>query len=786
MPGPSKVSAGKSAAGNSVRMTKTEHSNSQRGPKGLLALQATAGNQAVLGLVRSLQRAPGGSGWADADKSGKAWNASAHVESGYHRLPIDGLPLGNQKDVSGDHGLDWKGRGDNGKNEQEKTTESAAGRAIVLVPTNFDPKKPAKVMLHLHGFTSRVVDPYAGWRQSAKDATVRDVTHDRIEAQLQSVKDSQLIGILPQGVGHSEFGKDVLVPAPYVAEVMRSLAKVAAKDGVALPDLSGGYQLVLSAHSGGGATIAKALDAEVADAKRKAGKAADPDVKPAAEVILFEALYGDSQSDSVWHWAEFHLTRALAAIKSASTVVGQILAIAGCPNLRAYRGSSPDAKGKAAYDRLDRNISGWFKTHGGELGAAEGPLRQHFQVIVLSGVEHETSVRGLGDDPAAGPMADALNAVSNPGQASKLVTKIDKKTGRATRIRVPDNTRTGAKTPAPAVAPQKPAATGGPAPAARTTTTTAVGPTTAPAAVRTPAAGRDGPSGFILDVTRDTLEKLKPAVRAKFEAITWVDLDYPGAKMKVKDTSEENLAKWRNDTNYVLYPVETKKVSNWYIKGAHQKEADELLLALSRVRPGGGERRANTGDNAVLTKSQYKADPERMDAYIAGQLTDVTSYAAGSSTKTTTRQLNKHAAAQFAAMLAAAASDGVYISINNSFRDRGKAEANAKKADNAKAVASFSSHSLGLAVDLNLWTASMGARGSEVGTAMHNILSLLHSPAYKWIYEKGADYGFYQYRREPWHWEYNPEGFREKFWAEAEPDLAPAVPDHTAPKKKAG
>ena len=43
------------------------------------------------------------------------------------------------------------------------------------------------------------------------------------------------------------------------------------------------------------------------------------------------------------------------------------------------------------------------------------------------------------------------------------------------------------------------------------------------------------------------------------------------------------------------------------------EEADELLLALSRVRPGGGERRANSGANAVLTKSQYKADPERMD-----------------------------------------------------------------------------------------------------------------------------------------------------------------------------
>ena len=36
---------------------------------------------------------------------------------------------------------------------------------------------------------------------------------------------------------------------------------------------------------------------------------------------------------------------------------------------------------------------------------------------------------------------------------------------------------------------------------------------------------------------------------------------------------------------------------------------------------------------------------------------------------------------------------------------------------------------------------------------------------------------------QPWHWEYNPDGFREKFWAEAEAGLAPE-PEAAKPKAK--
>ena len=731
-----------------------------RGPIGLLALQATVGNEAVTAMLQNLQRAPDRPGWADADKGGKGWNASSRIESGFHRVPIDGIELGNQQAFSGT--LTKK---DGEAQERAKTSESAAGRAIVLVPSGLDRTAPTKVMLHLHGFTSRSFDPYAGWRQRSSDNSVRDVAQDRIEQQMQTLNDPQMIGILPQGVGHSEFGG--LVPAPYVDEVMKRLAQVAGPGRIPVPDLKLGYQLVLSAHSGGGETVAKALDAERKAAKGKGADKDRPAGKAPAEVILFEAIYG-GQADRVWAWAEFHLTRTLKAIQKAQNPVAQVWALANCPTLRAYRGSEAKPDCVKAYDKLDTHINKWFADYAGELGALAPSLKDHFRVTVLEGAGHEVTVRGLGDDPAGGPLADALSALTNPSHPSKLVTRLDPKPSKALPKKAP------AKTTAPAT----------PAAPASTTAPAAVKAPATPAAPATTQTGPAQPHDFVHDATRDTLELLKPDQRAQFAAIDWVDLDYPGAKMKVKDTSEENLAKWQADARYVLWSVTTKKGEDWYIKGAHQDDADALLLALAKVRPGGGERRANAGSTAVLTKSQYRLNPESFDAYIAAQLADVDSYAVGSTTKKTTKKLNKHGSVQFAAMFTAAAADGVYISISNSFRDRGKAEANAKKADNAKAVASFSAHSLGLAVDLNLWTASMGKRTTEVSTAMTNVRRMLTSPAYKWIFEHGADFGFYQYRREPWHWEYNPDGFREKFWAEAEAGLAPE-PEAAKPKAKA-
>jgi hypothetical protein len=728
-------------------------------------LQATAGNGAVAGALaaRPVQRQGDRAGWTGADRHGEAWNAGDKLRWGIHRVPLEGLQLGNQQKFSGDHATRSGGVEHGGANERAKTTESAAGRAIVLVPDVLDPRKPTAIMLHMHGYTSRDFDPYAGWRQRSGDNTVRDVALDRIEQQMNAVGDPQIVGVLPQGVGHSEFGG--LEPESYVDEVMRRLSQVAGKDRIPVPDLSKGYRLVLSAHSGGGHTVRRVLEQE-----GKPGKKGEPPGIAPAEVVLFEAINNPSELKAVKAWVDHHLDRTLAEVKRAQQANdpdGEAQAIAACPTLRAYRSAS--AAYRSAYNDLDSHIQQWFKDHADELGRFAARLQDHFRVAVLAGTKrHEQTVRGLGDDPAGGPLADALGALDDPSRASKLELGRAEPPPRRRRRR--SSPSQGGKAPEHASHPSgAPAQEHAAAPAKRI----AAPLPAADLADADAEAGRQAAGDFVHDTLRTTLELLPEAERARFEAIEWNGLDYPGAKMAVKDVSEENLEKWRTTPGYLLEKVEDKHGGvRWFLKGAHQGEAQRLFNALAAVRPGGGERRANTGAAAVLVAGQYRKDPARYDEYIVSQLGSVRSYDRKHPDQTREHQLNKHAAEKFATMLEAAAADGVRISINNSFRPRKVAEANAAKHGNPKAVAKYSSHSLGLAVDLNLWTAAMGKRLSEVTTAMTNVTRMLGAPTYKWMFQRGAEFGFYQYRNEPWHWEYNPPGFSKTFWAEA-PDLAP-------------
>src|SRR5262249_34390480 len=73
-----------------------------------------------------------------------------------------------------------------------------------------------------------------------------------------------------------------------------------------------------------------------------------------------------------------------------------------------------------------------------------------------------------------------------------------------------------------------------------------------------------------------------------------------------------------------------------------------------------------------------------------------------------------------------------------------------------------SSHMLGLAVDLNM--THSGLRFVETGTRpFSNVVGMYKSPVHKWMFLRSETYGWFPYKREPWHWEYNPSGFRERF-----------------------
>ena len=54
---------------------------------------------------------------------------------------------------------------------------------------------------------------------------------------------------------------------------------------------------------------------------------------------------------------------------------------------------------------------------------------------------------------------------------------------------------------------------------------------------------------------------------------------------------------------------------------------------------------------------------------------------------------------------------------------------------------------------------------TKTGTSakMGNIVRMYRSPVYKWMSLRGREFGWYPYRNEPWHWEYNPPGLKARF-----------------------
>ncbi len=110
--------------------------------------------------------------------------------------------------------------------------------------------------------------------------------------------------------------------------------------------------------------------------------------------------------------------------------------------------------------------------------------------------------------------------------------------------------------------------------------------------------------------------------------------------------------------------------------------------------------------------------------------------------------------------------EGVDLVILSGHRDPQVAQANAARAGNANAVASFSSHSLGLAIDFQISHRNDIHFQGLSTRPMSELVRMRESPVYKWLLLRGEEFGWYPYQNEPWHWEFNPPGFRETFWAD--------------------
>jgi hypothetical protein len=313
----------------------------------------------------------GAIGWSDASKQraqtsqpdvkppkDTSWNAGETQIGSIKRIAIEGLTHGNQSKAE-----DLSRRG--------STPESAIGKAIVLVPNDFDPKNPTTVLLHLHGFGSgyRQLDEPVDLKEQLKklneektalekerdaaskgaDKTkvsanlkrkegeikkteiqikreldyggvlqpgqVRDVELYRMEQQLDTLHKEQqqqkkagkkggpqVMAVLPQGTSSSGFGDVAEKPTEYLDEVLGKLK-----------DKPTEFHVVLSGHSGGGPTVMR-IAATLAE-KEKASK------KPPRvdEIILFDAINGSNESNTVAAWLNEHIAADKKALEKMKT-----------------------------------------------------------------------------------------------------------------------------------------------------------------------------------------------------------------------------------------------------------------------------------------------------------------------------------------------------------------------------------------------------------------------------------------------------------------------------------
>lgn len=233
---------------------------------------------------------------------------------------------------------------------------------------------------------------------------------------------------------------------------------------------------------------------------------------------------------------------------------------------------------------------------------------------------------------------------------------------------------------------------------------------------------------FVHDPNASGLDLLGSELSAHFREFAWQPPDYPGGP-----------------------------------PGPNEALADIMCEALDLVVP---ERRANSKADAVVVRAQAN---DAVWDYVLGAWTPVPD--AGD------WKLNKHAVDPFVRMRAAAAADGVVLGISSAHRDPKRAAANAARVGNPNAVASFSSHSLGLAIDFKL--SQPGAEYPALATEpMADVVKMRESPIHKWLCLHAHKFGWFPFQLEPWHWEYNPVGFRPTFWSKF-PGGPPPMPEPT-------
>ena len=95
-------------------------------------------------------------------------------------------------------------------------------------------------------------------------------------------------------------------------------------------------------------------------------------------------------------------------------------------------------------------------------------------------------------------------------------------------------------------------------------------------------------------------------------------------------------------------------------------------------------------------------------------------------------------------------------------RTHAQSVAAATASGNRRARAAFSSHNLGLAVDFSMSDEVRSYEETET-FPMQGVVDMRESSVHRWLFLNAHRFGWYPYHDEPWHWEFNPPGFREVF-----------------------
>jgi Domain of unknown function (DUF4157)/D-alanyl-D-alanine carboxypeptidase len=681
------------------------------------------------------------------------------------RVPIEGLP-GKQREQeklpSGSPAESYPTSTATGPRMAE-----GAGRAVALVPEALRTggPGPVDVLLHLHGLGG-------GMRRRTGDPT--DVGEyempQQIQAFLASRSGERLIAIMPIGISvspsqttdkegnvhwgfhNTSFG--AIDPDTFIQVCFSRLAG-------SLPAGATPGRVILSAHSGGGLEISRMIT-ETRLPKNFAG------------LFSFESIHGDLPT-----WIAFvlrHLDADLIELQRLRTgTPDPAMLLQAQQSYLTGSGFRFVAMARSSSDYGTRvravraAIVDWFGRHASDLSTAtagqnsvQDLLWANYQAVAASTGTHEqalaTAQHNLGRALATLPPP-----LAPPGAATSTTTT----TGTPPPVAAP-----GVQRLARQIAPAGISATD----AARLLTDASVAMGRADGTAGAPdpdhtTLRRDDISAAIAG--RATNHDLDQAFTGGIAAITAAsDADRPAV-----------IQRWARAIRFVLEnqfvhdPIRSgldllDPASAAHYRGFHWNPADypgppagpnegvarSMARAMATIVP---ERRPNIGVANVMTSAELTATARKN---ILANLVEVPGQPH--------QRLLAPAARAFDRMQTIAGTfDGINLSINNSFRSFTTAQANAAAAANPMAVASFSSHSLGLAVDFNL-TAGAQHFTEVTTTPMQNVANMRSSPTYKWMALHGEEFGWYPFGDEPWHWEYNPPGFRDVFRSLVFPHLS--------------